>query len=429
MTIHLRTFNALTGGAAGALDSLTGATNGDISRVITTTGIYFYAFSSASAAAESSPDVIAPDVGTGRHLLMFKLIPMDGTQDVEDVVTFSEGLIIGATPGIYSGAGTPEAVITAPIGSVYLRTDGSTGTTLYTKVSGAGNTGWTNLTVYSDEYITGNSTVTGDLEVDGSFTLNGVLQTVTIAELNQLHSQGVVAADFAKLHAISNSATNLNNAVNTTEAQSIAGAKEFTDGLTVNGALKLGPVSSGSTNGYVHGTADMLTTIITAGDYTGVLDSGMISVKSKDHATAPRTVAIYSNGYTALETDTSGIVNLQYGLKIAGVNVSFSYTSFSPGGDLTGTILITKSFRNVTMTWQGLSHTSLSSAQSAGGAIPAAYRPIVATKNVYMMDSGSLRLIAISTDGDIAFEYDDYSGADYNTTNAGAGTISWVSAS
>lgn len=40
------------------------------------------------------------------------------------------------------GAGTPEGVVTAPVGSLYTRTDGGAGTTLYVKESGAGNTGW-----------------------------------------------------------------------------------------------------------------------------------------------------------------------------------------------------------------------------------------------------------------------------------------------
>jgi hypothetical protein len=42
-----------------------------------------------------------------------------------------------------SGAGTPETVVSAPMGSVYHRTDGDAGTSLYIKTSGTGNTGWT----------------------------------------------------------------------------------------------------------------------------------------------------------------------------------------------------------------------------------------------------------------------------------------------
>lgn len=41
-----------------------------------------------------------------------------------------------------SGAGTPEGTVTGAVGSMWTRTDGGAGTTLYIKESGAGNTGW-----------------------------------------------------------------------------------------------------------------------------------------------------------------------------------------------------------------------------------------------------------------------------------------------
>jgi hypothetical protein len=44
--------------------------------------------------------------------------------------------------GIYTGTGAPEGVVTAPQSSIYLRRGGGTGTTLYVKETGAGNTGW-----------------------------------------------------------------------------------------------------------------------------------------------------------------------------------------------------------------------------------------------------------------------------------------------
>lgn len=56
------------------------------------------------------------------------------------------------TPKIFSGTGSPEGVVTATIGSAYLRTDGSTGTTLYTKESGAGNTGWGTVSASSTNW-------------------------------------------------------------------------------------------------------------------------------------------------------------------------------------------------------------------------------------------------------------------------------------
>lgn len=51
---------------------------------------------------------------------------------------------VGTTgaPTIRSGAGTPESAVTAPVGSLFMRTNGGANTTLYVKESGSGNTGW-----------------------------------------------------------------------------------------------------------------------------------------------------------------------------------------------------------------------------------------------------------------------------------------------
>jgi hypothetical protein len=49
----------------------------------------------------------------------------------------------GFGPGVVlRGAGTPEGVVTAPVGVMFQRSDGGAGTSLYVKESGAGNTGW-----------------------------------------------------------------------------------------------------------------------------------------------------------------------------------------------------------------------------------------------------------------------------------------------
>lgn len=50
-------------------------------------------------------------------------------------------LVLGACY-VRTGSGSPESSVTAPVGSVYLRTGGSAGTVLYVKESGSGNTGW-----------------------------------------------------------------------------------------------------------------------------------------------------------------------------------------------------------------------------------------------------------------------------------------------
>lgn len=43
---------------------------------------------------------------------------------------------------IQSGLGTPEGSLIAPVGSLFLRTDGVSGATLYIKETGSGNSGW-----------------------------------------------------------------------------------------------------------------------------------------------------------------------------------------------------------------------------------------------------------------------------------------------
>lgn len=42
----------------------------------------------------------------------------------------------------YSGTGSPEGVVTAPVGARYRRLDGGAGTAIYLKETGTGNTGW-----------------------------------------------------------------------------------------------------------------------------------------------------------------------------------------------------------------------------------------------------------------------------------------------
>ena len=54
----------------------------------------------------------------------------------------SDGTFLDGGPRIFTGTGSPETVITAPVGSLYTNTTGGAGTTLYIKESGTGNTGW-----------------------------------------------------------------------------------------------------------------------------------------------------------------------------------------------------------------------------------------------------------------------------------------------
>jgi hypothetical protein len=77
--------------------------------------------------------------------------PNDASKDVS-ADAWNEGHDVEASgfafgsggPTISSGAGDPEGSVTAPAGSIYLRTTG----VVYSKASGSGNTGWVSVVTF-----------------------------------------------------------------------------------------------------------------------------------------------------------------------------------------------------------------------------------------------------------------------------------------
>jgi hypothetical protein len=112
----------------------------------------------STAGAVTSSTIVNADVNAAAAIAGTKINPNFGSQTVETtgVCNFDEvnagditgnlvsaGLLSVSGCTIRADAGTPEGAVTAPVGSLYLRTDGGVSTTLYVKTSGAGNTGWT----------------------------------------------------------------------------------------------------------------------------------------------------------------------------------------------------------------------------------------------------------------------------------------------
>lgn len=62
---------------------------------------------------------------------------------------FDTDIRIGGPNGplMIAGAGSPEGVVAAPVGSTFQRADGGAGTTIYIKETGTGNTGWVAVSV------------------------------------------------------------------------------------------------------------------------------------------------------------------------------------------------------------------------------------------------------------------------------------------
>lgn len=72
------------------------------------------------------------------------LMTPDGITRLNSLLSQLSQNIAGDTENVrvFQGVGTPEASIAAGVGSLYMRTDGSTDTSIYRKESGSGDTGW-----------------------------------------------------------------------------------------------------------------------------------------------------------------------------------------------------------------------------------------------------------------------------------------------
>jgi hypothetical protein len=116
------------------------------------------------------------------------------------------------------GAGSPESVVAAPIGSVYLQTDGSAGTTLWVKEAGTGTVGW-KAQVDKEQGVSGGHNIffgVGASEggyissnpsgTKGKYYFNAA-QTLTVDELNS--RIGLGTASPTRTFTLSNSTTGI----------------------------------------------------------------------------------------------------------------------------------------------------------------------------------------------------------------------------
>lgn len=79
-----------------------------------------------------------------QDLTLDSLKTQEGITKLNSILRALSKNVVGDTEliKIFHGYGSPEGVVTAGVGSKYLRLDGGTGTTNYTKESGTANTGW-----------------------------------------------------------------------------------------------------------------------------------------------------------------------------------------------------------------------------------------------------------------------------------------------
>jgi hypothetical protein len=108
--------------------------------------------------------------------------------------TYSTNFRPGAGGPIWtSAAATPESAVTAPVGSLFARTDGVAGTTLYVKESGTGNTGWANIQTLLIEDTAANIAAVGNaINTAGKYKGKLVWDTTNT---RMMRASGSAAAD------------------------------------------------------------------------------------------------------------------------------------------------------------------------------------------------------------------------------------------
>jgi hypothetical protein len=130
----------ITNGTANAIFKLSGATYGY--RGIGSNYVWIGGDGSPMYIGTSTAQPVR--MGTNAFQQLTLETTGDVTVDYENLVVAASGKGVKLPGGITwtSGSGSPEGVVTAPVGSLYSRSDGGLLTSLYVKQSGSGNTGW-----------------------------------------------------------------------------------------------------------------------------------------------------------------------------------------------------------------------------------------------------------------------------------------------
>lgn len=84
----------------------------------------------------------APDAGFARAKAETMRVTAGDANALRDLELRELFFDVNDYVSISTGTGSPEGAVTQRIGSIYLRTDGGAGTSVYVKESGTGNTGW-----------------------------------------------------------------------------------------------------------------------------------------------------------------------------------------------------------------------------------------------------------------------------------------------
>jgi hypothetical protein len=257
-------------------------------------------------------DVVGGTDIIGRPDIKFNIISTQVGQFTTSAFSLSAGVVAespsgyrhgGSTaPSWTAGAGTPEGVVTAPVGSMFSRTDGAANTALYRKETGTGNTGWaavaaapadavasvdgrTGVVTLTDKYVD----TTGD-SMSGALTVNADLSVNSKLNVGEQFSVNTATAH-------SSSFGNYAIRAQTAWATSVNSTSTVIGGLAIASATV--PSGVTLTNAIYEAIYAWQGRAVVDGDGTFAIGSatGVIGVVNKSGtSTLPRSVAIVGAG-------------------------------------------------------------------------------------------------------------------------------------
>ncbi|MBN9484686.1 MAG: hypothetical protein BGO70_06810 [Bacteroidetes bacterium 43-93] len=210
-----------------------------------------------------------------------------------DFTIKTKAFISNTTAFLSAGTGSPNAVISAPVGSVYTRTDGSSGATFYVKESGTGNTGWV---AHGSGATWGSITGTLSSQIDLNTALNakaatGINTDISSVTLGQ-SGLNIKGASANTLTIKPNETLTANRLLNlklndASRSIDIAGDITLAGSLTTSGANALTLTTTGATNialpltgtlATIAGTETLTNKTLTAPVISSFINTGTMTV-------------------------------------------------------------------------------------------------------------------------------------------------------
>lgn len=306
---------------------------------------------SYSAGATPTGQIIEGIVLTGGAVLSLQFLVNPTVRNiVGSSITWGSGgaavspikVSVSGGVDVWSGTGSPETVVTAVVGSQYIRRDGAAGTSLYVKETGSAATGWV-----------GHNTVTSVAARTGAVVLTstdvGLANVDNTSDVNKPVSTAQATADALALPKAGGTLTGTLNGtkvavITTTDTNSVLATNTNAGGNASVGVSFLGVTAASSAFGSTV-TGDAATRYLATAD--GKMNWG--------DGTLARDTNLYRSAAAMLTTDSDlRVATIGKGLRLAeGTNAKAGVATLVTGTKVVTTTAVTATSR-IQLTAQSL---------------------------------------------------------------------------